>query len=103
VAEHTLPQLIPAGLDVTVPLPLPCRSTESVTEDWSAVTVRTVLALEPSLSVTPITVDPALTPRARPFASIVATLLSLVVHVTPVRLIATGVSALLVLRSPSWP
>jgi hypothetical protein len=58
--------------------------------------VRVVLALVPAASVAVILVVPALAPLACPVASMVATTVLLLVHVTPVPVIVTGVAELVV-------
>jgi hypothetical protein len=93
-AEHTVPQSMAAGFDVTDPLPSPCRETESVAD--VSVTLSTVLPLAPVLSVAVMVVVPRLSPWARPLASMVAIEVSLLVHVTelvPIPLILTAVGA----------
>ena len=82
-----VPQSIPGGLEVTVPLPLPALTTERV---GRPTTVRVVFPLRlPEVAV--IVVDPGLTPVVNPVALIVATVESLLVHVTPIPATATGV------------
>src|SRR5437016_2079047 len=78
-AEQVAPQLIPAGLEVTVPRPVPSGITVRV---GRVTTVSVVLPLRPAEAAV-IVVDPAPRPVASPFASIVATALLLLVHVTP--------------------
>src|SRR5437762_8523158 len=72
---------MPAGLDVTVPVPSPLRDTESASISF---TVSVVLPLVPPPSVAVIVVTPRATAVARPAASIVATAGSLLVQVRPV-------------------
>jgi hypothetical protein len=93
--------LIPAGFELTLPLPFPCRIVERVNRCVGCVTVSVVLALpEPSLAV--IVVVPAATPVARPAALMVATEGLLLVHVSPpVPLTLTGVDELVVVPFPS--
>src|SRR3989442_168575 len=62
-----------------------------------------VLALAPEPSVAVIVAVPALTPVARPPASMVATVGSLLVHTTPVPVTVTGVEEPVVAPFPSWP
>ena len=50
-----------------------------------------------------IVVVPAPTPVARPVASMVATAVLLLVHVTPVLLMVTGLGEPVVVPFPSWP
>src|SRR5207249_4073633 len=95
-AEQAAPQSIPGGLEVTVPLPVPSRTTERVGRFPAGplTTVSVVLPLRaPEVAV--IVVVPAARPAARPLASIVATVGSLLVHVTPppIPLTVTGVNA----------
>jgi hypothetical protein len=100
-AEQFVPQLIPAGLELTVPLPVPVLTTERVTR---FTTVRTVLPLAP-FALAVIVVEPRLKAVASPVAaSIVATLVSLLVHVTgPLPVTAMAVEELLVVPLPSCP
>src|SRR5437773_522876 len=95
-AEQVFPQLIPAGLEVTVPLPVPSRITERL---GRLPTVSVVLPLRPP-EVAVITVDPGLPPVANPAALIVATVVSLLVHVTPRPTTVTGVNAFVVVPFP---
>jgi hypothetical protein len=99
-SEQSVPQLMPAGVELTVPVPPPAGLTVSVT---GARTVRVVLAVAPVLSVAVIVVVPALTAVARPDASTVATAVLLLVHVSPVPLIMTGVEEAVVVPLPNWP
>ena len=94
------PQLIPLGLEVTVPRPLPLAITESVNV---SVTVSVVLALVPAPSVTVIFVTPRLPPLASPEASMLATVGTLLVHVRPVPVTLTASGDVVVLPLPSWP
>src|SRR5437762_12019353 len=90
---------MPAGLDVTVPVPSPLRDTESASISF---TVSVVLPLAPPPSVAVIVVTPRATAVARPAASIVATAGSLLVHVRPVPFAfaaAVGESVVVPLRS----
>src|SRR5205085_5193899 len=101
VAEHAEPQVMPAGLDVTLPVPRPCGTTDSVNRGF---TVSVELALAPVASVAVIVVDPALTPLASPVPSIVATAVLLLVHVTPpVPITVTGLSEFAFVPLPSCP
>ena len=85
---------------MTVPLPVPSRTSERV---GRLTTVSVVLPLR-SPEVATIVVAPGLRPVARPFASIVATFVSLLVHVTPPNPVtATGVNASVVVPLPSRP
>jgi hypothetical protein len=92
---------MPAGFELMVPVPLPCRVVDSVTRVVGWVTVSVVLAL-PDPSVAVIVVVPAPTPVARPAASIVATAGWLLVHVRPpVPLTFTGLPESVVVPFPS--
>jgi hypothetical protein len=98
-----VPQSIPGGLEVTVPLPAPAGTTERATR---SVTVSVVLALAPEPSVAVIVVVPALRPVASPVASMVATVALLLAHVTPappVPVIVTGVEEPVVVPLPNCP
>src|SRR5262245_33188217 len=90
---------MPAGSDVTLPLPVPSRITERL---GRVLTVSVVLPLRPP-ALALITLDPGLRPVASPAASIVATVVSLLVHVTPRPTTVTGVNAFVVVPSPSRP
>ena len=51
-ALQVAPQVIPTGVDVTVPVPLPSRATESVIASWKvAVTSHGVAPVQPGLNV----------------------------------------------------
>jgi hypothetical protein len=99
-SEQSVPQLIPGGLEVTVPVPAPVRKTVRLA---SPTTVSVVLALAPEASVAVIVVVPAPTPVARPVASMVATAVLLLVQVTPVPLMVTGLGEFVVVPFPSCP
>src|SRR5947209_6975405 len=104
-AEQEGPQLIPRGVEATVPLPVPSRTTErmELVPGGPLTTVSAVLPLR-SPEVAMIVADPGLRPVARPFASIVATFVSLLVHVTPPKPVtATGVNASVIVPLPSRP
>jgi len=101
-AEHADPQLIPPGLDITLPLPLPSRATERVKAP-AFPTVSVVLPLFPKASVAVIMVFPTATAVANPAASIVATLVFELVQSMPVRFTFTGVEALTVVPFPRPP
>src|SRR5207302_572276 len=98
--EQSVPQLIPAGLELTLPAPAPARTTESGT---GSRTVSVVLALAPAVSVAVIVVVPALTPTACPRASTVATAGSLLVHAIPVPVIVSATEEPVAVPFPSWP
>ena len=91
---------MPAGVELTVPVPPPAGLTVSTT---GSRTVSVVLAVAPVLSVAVIVVVPACTAVARPVASTVATEVLLLVHVMPVPLIVTGVEEAVVVPLPNWP
>src|SRR5439155_872720 len=99
-AEQSVPQLIPPGLEVTVPLPMPVLLTESASISF---TVNVVLPLAPVPSLTEIVVVPRATAAARPTALTVATAALLLVHVRPVPVIFTAVGESIVAPLPSWP
>src|SRR5947208_1469393 len=90
---------MPAGWEVTVPLPVPWRTAARVTR---FTTVSVVLPLRPP-EAAKIVVDPAPRPMANPVVSIVATVVSLLVHVTPSPTTVTGVNASAVVPLPSRP
>lgn len=96
---------MPGGLEVTVPLPPPVFTTESVGPAGESWTVSVVLPLLPEASVAVIVVIPGLTAVARPDALMVATEVLLLVHVSPavVPFIVTGVEELVVVPLPNWP
>jgi hypothetical protein len=52
-AEHDVPQLIPAGLLVTVPLPLPANTTETLKLPWVGVSLNTTPQPIPQLPEMP--------------------------------------------------
>ena len=91
------PQSIPAGLDVTSPLPF--RATVSV---GRSPTVSVVLPLRPS-NVAVIVADPGARAVARPPASIVATAELLLVHVALIPTTVVGVRVSAVVPLPSSP
>src|SRR3954469_4031105 len=66
-------------------------------------TVSVVVPLLPAPSMTPIVVVPLPTAVASPDASIVATAVSLLLHVRPVPLILTAIGELTTVPFPSWP
>lgn len=93
---------MPDGLEVTVPLPPPVFTTERVGSDEPCpCTVSVVLPVFPEASVAVIVVVPGPTPVARPDALMVATDVLLLVHVTPVPCIVTGVEELAVVPLPN--
>src|SRR5207247_2109293 len=104
-AEQVAPHSTPRGLEVTVPLPTPSRTTERVGRfpAGAFTTVSVVLPLRlPEAAV--IVVVPAARPVAKPVASIVATVGSLLVQVTPPNPVtATGVNASVVVPLPIRP
>ena len=102
VAVQVAPQLIDPSPEVTVPFPNPAVLTVSVTRWLGALTVSVVLALAPEPSVAVIVAVPACWPVASPLASMVATSL-LLLQVTPVPVITTGVEELVVVPFPNWP
>jgi len=65
--------------------------------------VSVVIALTPEPSVAVIVAVPALTPVARPLASMVATMSLRLVHARPVPVTVTGVEDPVVAPFPSWP
>jgi hypothetical protein len=100
VSAQSVPQLIPAGLEVTVPPPVPRVATESV---LTSVTVSVVLAVLPASSATVIVVVPRAIPVALPPPSMLATAGLLLVQVRPNPLTATGVVESVVVPFPSCP
>src|SRR5688572_14351265 len=80
---------MPAGLEVTAPVPVPSRMTERV---GRFATVRVALpARSPEVAV--IVVEPEPRAEAKPAVSIVATVSLLLAQVTPSRTTVTGVKA----------
>src|SRR5439155_1019220 len=69
----------------------------------AGLTMSVVLALAPEPSVAVIVAVPEPRPAARPLASMVATVGSLLVHTTPVPITVTGVEEPVVEPLPSWP
>jgi hypothetical protein len=102
-SEQSLPQLIPAGFELTLPLLLPVPVLQSVNWPVCPETVSVVLAFAPELSVAVTVVLPGFTPVARPAASIVATAVLLLAQVTPGPPIVTGVVELVLVPLPNWP
>ena len=98
-----MPQLIPGGFELTLPVPAPPRTTDRVNWPVWPFTVSVVLAFAPEVSVAVIVVVPGFTPVARPVASMVATDVLLLAQVTPGPVIATGVGELVVVPFPNWP
>jgi hypothetical protein len=96
-AEHVAPQLIPPGLDVTVPFAL-----EATDSTGAVPTVSVVLPLRPS-NVAVIVVDPEATAVASPPAVIVATDGLLLVHAALILITVVGVLASAVEPVPSSP
>ena len=93
--------MIPAGFEVTVPVPVPVRKTVRLA--WPT-TVSVVLAVAPDASVAVMVVTPAPTAVARPVPSTVATDVALLVHVTPVAAHRRRDSAEpVVVPLPNWP
>ena len=90
--------MIPAGADVTVPVPRPDRVTISVS---IVRTVSSVFAVFPALSVTVIVVTPRPMPVARPMVEMVAAFVLLLVHVSPVPLTFMGIEESIVVPLPS--
>jgi hypothetical protein len=97
---QSAPQLMPGGLEVTVPEPPPVFTTERVGSDVLC-TVSVVLPLLPQASVAVIVVVPGAAPVATPAELMVATVVLLLVHVTPVPGIVTGVSEPVVVPLPN--
>jgi hypothetical protein len=83
--------LIPGGFELTLPVPVPARATESVNWPVCSTTVSVVLACAPELSVAVIVVVPGLRPVASPDPSMVATAVLLLSHATPGPVIVAGV------------
>jgi hypothetical protein len=104
VAEQVYPQLIPAGLDVTRPLPFPLPVRLTVSVGLLSPTVSVVLPVRPS-SVAVMVDDPGPRAVAKPLELIVATAESLLVHVTLALIPTTvaGVWASEVVPLPSSP
>jgi len=99
-AEQAAPQLMPAGADVTVPVPSPCRMAASVS---ICLTVTVVLPAFPNASVAVIVAVPGPTAVTSPVALTVATFGLLLVHVMPVPCIFTGVSEFVAVPAPNSP
>src|SRR3954470_13683167 len=99
-AEHAEPQVIPAGFDVTVPVPSPCRSAAS---DSICLTVTAAVPLLPNESVPVIVATPRLTAVTRPLLLTDATPGLLDTHVMPVPVIVTALRELLTVPSPNSP
>jgi hypothetical protein len=97
---QSLPQAMPAGVEVAVPLPAPVRVTDKVS---SVLTDNKALARFSKLSVAMIVALPRATPTALPFALTVATVGLLLVQVRPVPLDRTGVDEVVVVPSASCP
>ena len=76
-----------------MPLPEPARVTASVTRVAAWSTTRSVVLAPRSPDVTVIVVDPGLRAVASPFASMVATVGSLLAHVAPIPTTVTGAKA----------
>src|SRR6266849_5121821 len=99
-AEHALPQVIPVGFEVTLPSPSPCLNTARVS---SSLTVSAALPVLPNGSVAVMVVVPLPTAVATPVVFTVATPVLLLVHVTPVPVITTGVEEPVVVPLANWP
>jgi hypothetical protein len=100
-SEQSVPQLMPGGFELTLPVPAPARTTDSVNWPVCPTTVSVVLAFAPELSVAVIVALPGFTPVARPVASIVATAVLLLAQVTPGPAIVTGVEELVLVPLPN--
>src|SRR6185436_9810225 len=87
LAAQVAGQLTPAGADVTVPPPSPCRTTASVSMSFTATSTLPVL---PKGSVTLIVAVPRAMPVTTPIESTVAIDGWLLVHVRPVPCTWTG-------------
>jgi hypothetical protein len=98
VAEQVVPQSIPAGLDVTTPLPF--RMTVRV--GLLSPTESVVLPVRPS-NVAVIVAAPAARPVAKPVESTVATVELLLVHVALIFTTVVGVRVSATVPLPSSP